>query len=104
VERFSGVLATEIKHTKIVVVTFRPGTVNTPMQAEIRRTPAHLFPKVARWEAMYTEGRLHLPMTPAYAILWLASHFAQDCNGQLFDMDDVVFQQRLSSDLDVPIR
>lgn len=103
-ERFSGILAAEIRHTHIVVTTFRPGTVDTSMQAEIRRTPAHLFPKVARWEAMYTEGRLYPPRMSAYAILWLASHFAQDCNGQLFDMDDAVFQQRVSTDLGVPIR
>jgi hypothetical protein len=69
------------------------------MQAEIRRTPAHLFPKVDRWEAMYTQGRLRSPTTPAYALLWLASHFAQDCNGQLFDMDDSAFQERVAADL-----
>ncbi len=103
-ERFSGILATEIKHTNIVVITFRPGTVDTPMQAEIRRTPVHLFPKVARWEALYTQGRLYPSRTPAYAMLWLVSHFAQDCNGQLFDMDDAMFQQRVSSDLGVSIR
>ncbi len=102
VERFSSILATEVKHTDIVVATFRPGVVDTPMQAEIRRTPTHLLPKVAHWEAMHTQGRLRPPTTPAYALLWLASHFAQACNGQLFDMDDPVFQERIATDLGLP--
>jgi hypothetical protein len=74
--------------------------VDTPMQAEIRRTPAHLFPKVALWEAAYQEGRLHASSKPAQAILWLASHFAHNCNGQLFDMDDAAFQQQMITDLE----
>jgi NAD(P)-dependent dehydrogenase (short-subunit alcohol dehydrogenase family) len=104
VERFSNILATEVKHTDIVVTTFRPGVVDTPMQAEIRRTPAHLFPKVNHWEALHSQGRLRPPETPGYALLWLASHFAQDCNGQLFDMDDSAFQERIAVDLGLPAR
>jgi hypothetical protein len=30
----------------------------------------------------------------------LASHFAHNCNGQLFDMDDAAFQQRMITDLE----
>jgi hypothetical protein len=58
-----------------------------------------LFPKVAKWEALYTEGRLRPPHIPAQAMLWLTSHFAQDCNGQLFDLEDSAFWQRVSADL-----
>jgi 3-oxoacyl-[acyl-carrier protein] reductase len=100
-ERFSGTLAAELEGSGVVAVTFRPGMVDTPMQAEIRRTPAHLFPKVALWEAAHQEGRLHASSKPAQAILWLASQFAQNCNGLLFDMDDAAFQQRVRADLGV---
>jgi NAD(P)-dependent dehydrogenase (short-subunit alcohol dehydrogenase family) len=98
-ERLSSTLALEVKGRGIVVTTLRPGGVDTPMQADIRRTPAHFFPKVARWEAMYTEGKLRSPLVPAQAILWLASRFAQDCNGQLFDLEDGDFRQRIAADL-----
>ena len=98
-ERFSGTLAAELEGSGIVVTILRPGMVDTPMQAEIRRTPAHLFPKVATWEAIYNQGKLRSPAEPAQAILWLASYFSQNCNGQLFDMDDAAFRQRLASDL-----
>ncbi|HXV96817.1 MAG TPA: SDR family oxidoreductase [Anaerolineae bacterium] len=99
-ERFSGTLAAELEGSGVVVTILRPGMVDTPMQAEIRRTPAHLFPKVALWEAAYQEGRLHASSKPAQTILWLASHFAHNCNGQLFDMDDAAFQQRVITDLE----
>ncbi|NJN92930.1 MAG: SDR family oxidoreductase [Anaerolineales bacterium] len=98
-ERFSGTLAAEVKNTGVVVTTLRPGMVDTPMQAEIRRTPAHIFPKASRWEQAYTEGRLHPPTEPAQAILWLASHFGRDCNGQLVELGDPVFRQRVTTDL-----
>lgn len=101
-ERLSSTLAAEVQNRGIVVTTLRPGGVDTSMQADIRRTPAHFFPKVGRWEAMYTEGRLRSPTDPAQAILWLASHFAQDCNGQLLDLEDEAFWRQITTDLDLP--
>lgn len=97
-ERFSGVLAAEIEGTGIAVVSFRPGIVDTPMQAEVRHTPSRRFPKVDAWQKWYDEGQLRPPTEPAYATLWLASHFARDVSGQLFQMDDEAFRQRLASD------
>ncbi len=98
-ERFSGTLAAEVAGRGIVVTVFRPGVVDTPMQAEIRETPARLFPRVADWQALYDRGQLRPPTEPAYAIYWLVSHFAQDSNGQVFELNDESFQQRLASDL-----
>jgi NAD(P)-dependent dehydrogenase (short-subunit alcohol dehydrogenase family) len=98
-ERLSGTLATELTGSGVVCVTLRPGQVDTPMQADIRRTPAHLFPQVTAWEALYQQGKLRSPLEPARAILWLSSHFAQDGNGQLFEVTDPAFQQRLAADL-----
>lgn len=98
-ERFSGTLAVEVKNTGIVVTTLRPGLVDTPMQADIRRTPAHLFPKVNIWEKYHEEGQLRPPTEAARAIVWLASRFAQNCNGELFELDDPAFQERVNLDL-----
>jgi 3-oxoacyl-[acyl-carrier protein] reductase len=102
-ERFSGTLAAEVKNTGVVVTTFRPGIVDTPMQADIRRTPAHLFPKVAIWEKFHQEKQLRPPAEPAQAIVWLSSHFARDCNGQLFEMDNSAFWQRVTTDIPASI-
>lgn len=98
-ERFSGILAAELAGSGVVVTTLRPGMVDTPMQAEIRRMPAHVFPKVAAWEAAHQQGKLRPPLEPARAIVWLASDFTQDCNGELFDINDSAWQQRVTSDL-----
>jgi len=97
-ERFTGTLAAEVANNGIVVTTFRPGIVDTPMQAEIRQTPTHLFPRVAEWQAHLDEGRLRPPVEPARGILWLASHFAKNSNGQLFNNNEA-FQQRITADL-----
>ncbi len=98
-ERFSGTLAVEVEGSGVVVTILRPGMVNTPMQTEIRQTPARFFPKVADWQAAYDQGQLYSPTKPAQAILWLATPFAQQSNGQMFDMNDVAFQQQLDTDL-----
>jgi NAD(P)-dependent dehydrogenase (short-subunit alcohol dehydrogenase family) len=98
-ERFSGALAVEVQGTGVVVTTFRPGTVDTAMQAEIRETPAHLFPRVATWKAWHAQGQLRPSSQPAQAIVWLASHYAAATNGQLFSIDDESFQERVVSDL-----
>jgi NAD(P)-dependent dehydrogenase (short-subunit alcohol dehydrogenase family) len=98
-ERFSGTLAAEVEGTGIVVTTFRPGIVDTPMQADIRETPSYLFPKVDLFQSFHEQGQLSSPTEPAQAILWLASHFANNTNGQLFSMADETFQQRIATDL-----
>ena len=52
VERFSGVLAAEVANRGVVVTVLRPGVVDTPMQAQLRRTPAHILPQVGKWQAL----------------------------------------------------
>lgn len=100
-ERFSGTLAAEVKETGIAVTTFRPGIVDTQMQADIRQTPAALLPKVAAFQAYQERGQLLPPDRAAEAILWLASHFAHDTNGQLFDLTNTAFQQQVQADLNL---
>jgi len=102
-ERFSGTLAVEVAGTGVVVTTFRPGIVDTNMQAVIRETPAHLFPRVDRWQAWHSNGQLRPANEPAQAIVWLASPYAADVNGQLFSIDDESFRQRVASDLGVDL-
>jgi benzil reductase ((S)-benzoin forming) len=98
-ERFSSTLAVEVEGTGVVATTFRPGIVDTQMQADIRETPAYLFPRADLFQSFQDQNRLRPPTEPAQAILWLASHFAGDTNGQLFSMDDKTFQQHIASDL-----
>jgi NAD(P)-dependent dehydrogenase (short-subunit alcohol dehydrogenase family) len=102
-ERFSGTLAAELEGKGVVVTTFRPGIVDTPMQAEIRQTPSHLFPRVGDWQSWYEQGQLRPSAEPAQAIVWLASHFSEKANGQLFQMDDETFRQQLATDLGGPL-
>jgi 3-oxoacyl-[acyl-carrier protein] reductase len=102
-ERFSGTLAAEVAGSGVIVTTLRPGSVDTAMQANIRETPAHFFPQVSTWQAWYDQGQLRAAAEPAQAILWLASHFADRTNGQLFDLDDEAFRQRVAADLGVDL-
>jgi NAD(P)-dependent dehydrogenase (short-subunit alcohol dehydrogenase family) len=98
-ERFSGTLAAEVAGSGIIVSTFRPGTVDTQMQADLRQTPAHHLPRTDQFQSFYDQGRLRSPIEPARAILWLASHFANDANGHCFDFNDAAFRQRIVTDL-----
>ena len=102
-ERLSQTLAAEVKGTNIVVTVFRPGIVDTAMQAEIRDTPANRFPQVERWHQWHQKGQLSSPSEPALGILWLASNFAHDANGQLFSFNDEQFRERLAVDLQVEL-
>jgi NAD(P)-dependent dehydrogenase (short-subunit alcohol dehydrogenase family) len=101
-ERFSGVLAIEMASSEVVVAVLRPGVVDTPMQADLRKTPGHLFPRVSAWQDLHLEGQLRPPEEPAQAILWLASHFGRDSNGQILRLDDDQFRQQIATDLGRP--
>lgn len=98
-ERFTGTLAAEVKDTDIKVTALRPGIVDTSMQAEIRETSAHLFPRVNLWQTWQDRGQLRPIEEPAQAILWLASHYAADIEGYLVDIDDLEFRRRVATDL-----
>lgn len=102
-ERLSGTLAAEVEGSGIVVTTLRPGVVDTAMQTQIRQSPAQLLPEVDRWQGYYDRGHLRPVDEPAQAILWLASHFAAGSNGQVFELDDANFRQRIAADLGLPL-
>ncbi len=98
-ERFSTILAAEVADSDIVVTGFRPGVVDTWMQAELRQSSPRHLPQVANWRGFYEQGQLRSPDEPAAAILWLASHFGQNSNGQILSIDDDNFRQQIASDL-----
>jgi NAD(P)-dependent dehydrogenase (short-subunit alcohol dehydrogenase family) len=101
-ERLSGILAAEVGDSGVVVTVLRPGVVDTPMQADMRQTPAHVFPQVATWQAWHEQGQLRPATEPAAAILWLASSCGEGKNGQIFSLDDDRFRGQVAADLGLP--
>lgn len=98
-ERFCGTLAEELAGSGVVASALRPGKVNTAMQVEIRATDPVHFPRGDEWRTVHRRGELLPPELPAQAILWLASRFASDVNGQTFSMSDPDFRARVEKDL-----
>ncbi|MEM7034277.1 MAG: SDR family oxidoreductase [Chloroflexota bacterium] len=87
-DRFTGVLAEEVSDTNVVVTAFNPGTTDTQMQADIRQTTTQTFPNGDFFRQLHETGKLFKPEEPAQLILWLASEFGEDKNGQIFDFGD----------------
>ena len=98
-ERFTETLALEIAQTGVKVSAFRPGIVDTAMQVELRETPDYLFPRASQWQTWHDDQQLRPTVEPAYGILWLASHFANDAEELLYNIDDPDFRARLANDL-----
>ena len=67
VHMYASVLAKE--HPELRIHAFRPGKVNTPMQAEIRATTAEDFPGVGHFVEEFESGNLVLPETVAASLL-----------------------------------
>lgn len=102
-ERFASTLAAEVEDAGVAVTVFRPGIVDTPMQANMRNAPDHVFPLASVWQSWYDQAQLRPPEEPAQAIVWLASRFAQETNGQQFSIDDEAFRKRVAADLGVDL-
>ena len=67
VHMYALVLAKE--HPELRIHAFRPGKVNTPMQAEIRATTEEDFPGVAHFIEEFESGSLVLPEAVATSLL-----------------------------------
>ena len=67
VHMYASVLAKE--HPELRIHAFRPGKVNTPMQAEIRATSIEDFPGVGHFVEEFESGSLVLPETVAASLL-----------------------------------
>lgn len=82
------VLAAEER--SLTVLSLRPGTVDTEMQASIRRDGVKVMSpeKVAHFSALKAEGRLVPPDVPARSIAWLALYAPREWSGEFLDYDD----------------
>jgi benzil reductase ((S)-benzoin forming) len=49
----------------LAVVSYEPGVVDTPMQAEVRASPLDAFPELERFKELHARGRLVPPGRPA---------------------------------------
>jgi len=79
-----------LEEPEVVTVAFRPGVVDTAMQAAIRRAGhAGMTPdEHDRYVALKREGRLLSPEEPARGLAWLALHAPTELSGQLLRYDD----------------
>jgi NAD(P)-dependent dehydrogenase (short-subunit alcohol dehydrogenase family) len=94
------VLAAEER--SLTVLSLRPGTVDTEMQASIRRDGASgMTPeKVTHFSALKAEGRLVPPEVPARSVAWLALYAPREWSGEFLDYDDPRIESAPSFDPD----
>ncbi|MCA9971403.1 MAG: SDR family NAD(P)-dependent oxidoreductase [Anaerolineales bacterium] len=90
---FSRVLAAE--EPDVTSISFRPGVVDTTMQAEIRRKGAAGMPTNdhAYFVSLHHEGKLLPPDEPGRALAFLALHAPRSWSGEFVQWDDHRVQQ-----------
>ena len=86
--QFTSVLAAE--EPQITALAVRPGVVDTPMQAFLRREGPAQMPaeQAAYYKNLKTAGRLEPPSVPARAIAWLALQAPHSWSGRFLSYDD----------------
>ena len=86
--QFTSVLAAE--EPLITTVAVRPGVVDTPMQALLRREGPDKMPaeQAAYYRNLKTDGRLEPPEIPARVIAWLALQAPHSLSGRFVSYDD----------------
>jgi len=90
---FTRVLAAEEK--EITAIAVRPGVVDTPMQAFLRKKgPLAMPPETAAYyQSLKVEGRLEPPWIPARSIVWLATQAPPSFSGRFVNYDDADIMQ-----------
>ena len=85
---FNRVLAEEEPH--ITAISVRPGVVDTPMQAQIRREGSETMTstRYAYYMDLKARDQLEPPEIPARSIAWLALHAPHDMSGEFRNYDD----------------
>lgn len=106
-EHFMNNLWAELteKEIPLQIFSFRPGVVDTAMQANMRQTPATSFPSAPHYRTYYETGRLRSPEEPAQVIYWLTTPGAASLSGQVISIDDAQIRKQVAADLGVePLR
>ena len=84
-----------VEEPQVTTVAFRPGIVDTDMQALIREQGAGVMPpdEYARFVRYYEEGRLRPPEEIARLLLALALHARAEWSGEFIAFDDPRLQE-----------
>lgn len=100
VDMFTRVLASELAGTQITANILYPGMVATDMQVDIRSVDTSESPlDFQPWHDAHARGALRTPESVADAILWLVGPWGESINGELLDVTDDAFMQRVSREL-----
>lgn len=93
-------LALETEGTEVVITSYDPGMIDTPMQEEQRALDAAaLRVDTEMFHNAWREGRLRDPAYVAQGLLWLAGSWGADKNGQRFSINDEEFRSTIAQDL-----
>jgi NAD(P)-dependent dehydrogenase (short-subunit alcohol dehydrogenase family) len=87
--QFTSVLAAE--EPGITAIAIRPGVVDTPMQAELRKEGPRVMPseQAAFYLDLKGKGLLEPPLVPGRVIAWLALNAPREWSGRFLSYDDV---------------
>lgn len=99
-DMFTRVLAAEIAGSGVTANCLYPGLVDTEMQSDIRSVDtSDSRMDFTRWHAAFEQGELLTPAAVATATLWLAGPWSRTHNGEIFNISDPTWVQRVHADL-----
>lgn len=99
-DMFTRALAQELTDTSVTVNSLHPGMVDTEMQVDLRSvdTSDARF-DLSRFHTAHKQGQLRSPQVVARAVTWLAGPWSQEHSGQIFNIADEAWSQRINTDL-----
>ena len=89
VEQLTRSLALELESTGVTVCAFRPGSIETAMQARIRRASPDDYPRVEEHRERQRTGKVGDPKDRARVVAYLVSEAAKR-NGQVLEADEAL--------------
>lgn len=99
-DMFTRVLAAEIADSGVTANCLYPGMVDTEMQSDIRSVDtSDSRMDFSRWHEVHEQGKLLAPATVARAVLWLGGPWSRGHNGEIFNIHDSDWAQRIQTDL-----
>ncbi len=92
-------LGVELAGSGVVTISLYPGIVDTAMQTDIRRQPAHKVGQavVSRFQNYYTSGQLLSPEVVGQVIAALAGEGGKSFHGQVINISDPAVQALLDT-------